>query len=158
MDCSPPGSSVRGISQARTQEWVAISFPRGSSQPRHWTLFFCTGGRFFTTESPGKPLLPLTQAFPTHPLSTISSLTVPNSTENVLANLLAISIIQIWQAEIKKFNFCHWWHIWKDQNRVTLWPCLCSMNTMQKEYPDFFPPTIDRYSLHCYINPLSIQT
>ena len=26
MDCSPPGSSVRGISQARTLEWVAISF------------------------------------------------------------------------------------------------------------------------------------
>ena len=33
MDCSQPGSSVRGISQARIREWVAISFPRGSSQP-----------------------------------------------------------------------------------------------------------------------------
>ena len=29
MDCSPPGSSVRGISQARILEWVAISFSRG---------------------------------------------------------------------------------------------------------------------------------
>ena len=29
MDCSPPGSSLRGISQARIQEWVAISFSRG---------------------------------------------------------------------------------------------------------------------------------
>ena len=29
MDCSPPGSSVHGILQARTLEWVAISFPRG---------------------------------------------------------------------------------------------------------------------------------
>ena len=26
MDCSPPGSSVHGISQARILEWVAISF------------------------------------------------------------------------------------------------------------------------------------
>ena len=26
MDCSPPGSSVHGILQARTLEWVAISF------------------------------------------------------------------------------------------------------------------------------------
>ena len=34
MDCSPPGSSVHGISQARTLEWVAVSFSRGSSQPR----------------------------------------------------------------------------------------------------------------------------
>ena len=31
MDCSPPASSVRGISQARIQEWVVISFSRGSS-------------------------------------------------------------------------------------------------------------------------------
>ena len=31
MDCSPPGSSVRGISRARILEWVAISFSRGSS-------------------------------------------------------------------------------------------------------------------------------
>ena len=31
MDCSPPGSSVHGISQARILEWVAISYSRGSS-------------------------------------------------------------------------------------------------------------------------------
>ena len=34
MDCSLPGSSVHGISQARILEWVAISFSRGSLQPR----------------------------------------------------------------------------------------------------------------------------
>ena len=34
MNCSPPGSCVRGILQARTVEWVAISSSRGSSQPR----------------------------------------------------------------------------------------------------------------------------
>ena len=34
MDCSPPGSSVHGISQARILKWVAIPFSRGSSQPR----------------------------------------------------------------------------------------------------------------------------
>ena len=33
MDCSPPGSSVHGILQARILEWVAISFSRGSSNP-----------------------------------------------------------------------------------------------------------------------------
>ena len=35
MDCGPPGSSVHGISQLRMLEWVAISFSRGSSRPRH---------------------------------------------------------------------------------------------------------------------------
>ena len=34
MDCNLPGSSVRGIFQARVLEWGAISFSRGSSQPR----------------------------------------------------------------------------------------------------------------------------
>ena len=34
MDCSLPGSSVHGISQARILEWVAISFSRGSFRLR----------------------------------------------------------------------------------------------------------------------------
>ena len=34
MDCSPPGSSVHGILQARIVEWVAISSSRGSSRLR----------------------------------------------------------------------------------------------------------------------------
>ena len=47
MDCSPPGSCVREIFQARILEWVAISFSRGSSQPRDWTQVSCTAGRLF---------------------------------------------------------------------------------------------------------------
>ena len=34
MDCSLPGSSIRGIFQARILEWVAVSFSRRSSRPR----------------------------------------------------------------------------------------------------------------------------
>ena len=49
MDCSPPGSSVRGILQARILEWVAISFSRGSPQPRDRTWVSHTAGRFLTT-------------------------------------------------------------------------------------------------------------
>ena len=41
MDCSPRGSSVLGISQARILEWVTISFSRGSSQPRDLTHISC---------------------------------------------------------------------------------------------------------------------
>ena len=48
MHCSPLGSSVRGILQARILEWIAISFPRGSSQPGKWTWVTCIAGRFFT--------------------------------------------------------------------------------------------------------------
>ena len=47
MDCSPPGSSVHGILQARILEWVAISFSRGSSWPRDQTqVSFIAGRRF----------------------------------------------------------------------------------------------------------------
>ena len=44
MDCSPPGSSVHGILQARILEWAAISFSRGSYQP--WSLL-----KFMSIES-----------------------------------------------------------------------------------------------------------
>ena len=47
-DCSPPGSSVHGILQARILEWVAMPFCRGSSQPRDQTQVSCTAGKFFT--------------------------------------------------------------------------------------------------------------
>ena len=47
LDCSPPGSSVHGILQPRTLEWVAISFSRGSSQPRDQTQVFCIASRRF---------------------------------------------------------------------------------------------------------------
>ena len=56
MDCSPPGSSVHGISQARILEWVAISFYRGSSQQRKQTHVPALAGGFLTTEPPGKPI------------------------------------------------------------------------------------------------------
>ena len=37
IDCSLPGTSIHGIFQARVLEWVALSFSRGSSQPRGGT-------------------------------------------------------------------------------------------------------------------------
>ena len=37
MDCSPLGSAVHGILQARILEWVAIHSSKGSSQPKDWT-------------------------------------------------------------------------------------------------------------------------
>jgi len=43
---SPPGSSVHGILRARILEWVAITFSRGSSQPRDQTQVSCIAGRF----------------------------------------------------------------------------------------------------------------
>ena len=43
---SPPGSSVHGISQARIEEGVAISFSKGSSRPRDGACTSCFGSQF----------------------------------------------------------------------------------------------------------------
>ena len=50
MDCSPPGSSLHGILQARIMEWAAISFSREPSRPKDQTRISCVScnGRFFT--------------------------------------------------------------------------------------------------------------
>ena len=56
MDYSSPGSSVHRISQERIQEWVAISFSKGSSWPRDQIHVSCLAFEFFTTEPPGKAL------------------------------------------------------------------------------------------------------
>ena len=56
IDCSPPGSPVHGISQAKTLEWVAISFSGASSWPRDQTCVSCIGRqilyRWATREGP----------------------------------------------------------------------------------------------------------
>ena len=57
MDYSLPGSSVHGIFQARVLEWVAISFSRGSSQPRDLTRVSHTAGRRFTVWATREDLL-----------------------------------------------------------------------------------------------------
>ena len=56
--CSPPGSSVHGILQARILEWVAISSSRGSFWPRNGTRVSCVSFRrvlypWATREAPG---------------------------------------------------------------------------------------------------------
>ena len=59
MDCSPPCSSVCEILQARTLEWVAVPFSRGSSQSRNQTHVSCIAGGYFTTEPLEKPFAKL---------------------------------------------------------------------------------------------------
>ena len=56
-DCSPSGSPIHGIFQARILEWVAISFSRASSWPRDRTLVSRTAGRhFYRLSHQGSPL------------------------------------------------------------------------------------------------------
>ena len=58
MDCSPPGSSVHVMLQARILEWVATS-SRGSSQPRDQTHTACISADSSPSEPPGETLMAL---------------------------------------------------------------------------------------------------
>ena len=53
----PPGSSVHGVLQARTLEWVAMPFSRGSFQPRDRTQVSRIAGGFFTAWATRKHML-----------------------------------------------------------------------------------------------------
>ena len=61
MDCSPPGSSVRGILQARKPGWVAEPSSGGSSWLRGGTRVSCSSciaGGFFTIKPQQEPMYP----------------------------------------------------------------------------------------------------
>ena len=57
LDCSPLGSSVHGIIQARILKWVAIPFSRGFSWPWYWPESPALQADSLTSETPGKPLI-----------------------------------------------------------------------------------------------------
>ena len=62
MDCSPPGSSVHEILQARILEWVAFPLSRGSSQRRDGSQVSRIAGGFIgfiAAKPPGKPNNPV---------------------------------------------------------------------------------------------------
>ena len=61
MNYSTTGSLIHGITQARILPWLAISFSKGSSQPREWTCVSRIDSRgFFTTETSGNLITEIT--------------------------------------------------------------------------------------------------
>ena len=63
MDCSPPGSSVHGILQARILKWVPISFSRGLPDPEIESRSPALQAESLPSEPPGKLVLPRTSIF-----------------------------------------------------------------------------------------------
>ena len=94
VDCSPPGSSIHGILQTRTLEWVASSFSRGSSQPRDRTWVSCIAGKCFNHQgsSTGHQKGP---SFSPHHL-TICHTTNTSKAEQIGLQNFALSAIFTW--------------------------------------------------------------
>ena len=107
MDCSPPGSSVHGILQAKVMEWVAILFTRGSSQPRNWTQ----DSALQEVSLPSEPFL----------FETLQSLFYFSSEDASLSKLLFVYLIIVFPIQVPKFPYSS--YIWKQQPFYTpyLW-------------------------------------
>ena len=87
MDCSPPGSSVHGILQARILEWAYISFSRGSSWPKDWTQLSCLASKFFTIWVTREALATSEVCVNTHPA---------NKDVQIRCNELGTSLVVQW--------------------------------------------------------------
>ena len=104
MDYSPPGSSVHGVSQARTLEWVVISFSRGSFWSRDWTAFI----QYLPLSQQGNPsfkfvvqLLSRVRLFVT-PWTVVARLPCPSISQSLL-KLISIELIM----PSNHFILCH---------------------------------------------------
>ena len=73
MDCSPPGSSVHEIFQARIQEWVAIPSSRGSSWPRTERVFPVSPALCCGMQAPSSSLTPNDQTLGNNDLRGVSN-------------------------------------------------------------------------------------
>ena len=108
MDCSPPGSSVHGIFQARILEWLAIFFSRESSWPRdrthisyvtwigrqvlyHWTTWEADVSSY-------KDINPIMKACPLMTSSERNYLP-KSSPPNTIASRVMVSSWELWGGE-----------------------------------------------------------
>ena len=112
MDCSPAGSSVHGVLQARILGWVATSFSRGSSQPRDWTI------------KPGSLILQ-SGSLPSEPLWKPCL----NHDYNIYIAYVNIYICQYTYSDIYMYmSFNHWSYLLNFTGCQCLlpWVCKCS--------------------------------
>ena len=104
-DCSPPGSSVHGIFQARRLEWVAMPSSKGSSWPRDQTVSPALKADSLPTEPSRKPLLIVVnnQSFREEVCPGRSS---PCEEENKQTKQMVAPFQDLWNQNFQK------WHSW----------------------------------------------
>ena len=109
MDCSPPGFSDHGISQA-ILEWVTISFSRGSFWPKDRTPVSCIGRRILYHWATWEARMPLIAA--AAPKSLQSCLTLCDPVDGSLPGSSVLGILQARTLEWVAISFSNAWK-WK---------------------------------------------
>ena len=127
MNCSLPGSSVHGVSQARIMEGVAISFSRGSSQPSDQTCISCIGRQVLyhpaTWEAPGTVFTPILLNINKLPLREEKAMAAHSSTlawkipwteeHGRLQSMGSLRVRHDWATSLSLFTFTHWRRKWQ---------------------------------------------
>ena len=98
QSCSPPGSFVHGIFQARMLEWVTVSSSRDLPDPTHIPTSLALPGKFFITEPPGNPLYVIYSSITTTTMNTVILV-------RSIRQQKEINVIQIGKEEVKLFLF-----------------------------------------------------
>ena len=105
-DCSPPGSSVHGILQARILKWIAVPFSRVSSWPRDWTEVFCLAGGFFTSWTTRKALHQERPANSSHTALQVQGDSTRSQGKNLILDHLMVE--RLFVNDLQEENMCHW--------------------------------------------------
>ena len=113
MDCSPPGSSVLWILQARMLEWVAISSTRWSSPPRDQTLVSCISCIDRTILYPDTKTVGHNSFlnFQLHVRRGWPAFSVNSQMANVLSftgHTVPVGITQLFHCSLKAATMCEW--------------------------------------------------
>ena len=119
MDCSPPGSSVRGVLQTWILPWVAIPFSRESSQPKDRTRVSCIAGRFFTVWA-------TREALHIGGTKLVFELTWTMALINMRGDWCFL-IIVVYKNNVKNYMMTWWFCYFAEYSSVWLitWPFLC---------------------------------
>ena len=113
MDYSPPSFSAHGPLRARILEWVAISFSRGSSQPRNWTQVSCSAGRFFTDWATREAI----SLHPWDPSTSITSSKLPVIAMQMESGCLVRCLVQLEWGSLALGHISHFYLL----SSVMLW-------------------------------------
>ena len=127
MDCSPLGSSVHGILQARLLEWVAISFSRESSQPSDQSCISCIGRRilYHLSHQGNSPSCEFVTYFTPEGLGR----NILSIVEIGKPRFCGVCWFIFWNTELYSLRFIHW-------NSVSNFPCLVC-NMISFSFPSF---------------------
>ena len=112
MDCSPTGSSIRGVSQARILEWVGISFSGDLPASRIEPASPCTAGGFFSdwaTRETCDSGCPKTQIWSFRLLKNLLWPFGPQQAFSNSSQCMGLCIADDERIVFKNFVFTFWW-------------------------------------------------